>query len=203
MGHNFDISPDSFFQVNTLGTEVLYQSIFDKLNIDQNTVIIDLNCEIGTAIIPIASKVKKVFGIDPSIDSIETCYRNAHKNGVSNCQFFAGSILDILPDLFKKLSMENNIIIITKPKRGGLTNSVLSLLREFDAIKQIIYLSSKPDSMNAISNFIHLCKSFRPGDGILGGHFNPITAIPVDLFPQTNHQELIVVFERKEIVLFQ
>ncbi|XP_015787148.1 tRNA (uracil(54)-C(5))-methyltransferase homolog-B-like [Tetranychus urticae] len=203
LGYKFHVSPDSFFQVNTSGTEVLYNSLFEKLKIDKDTVVIDLNCEIGTAIIPIASRVKKIYGIDPSLSTIDRAYRNAQENGISNCQFFQGYILDVLPELFKKLISEKNVVVITKPKRGGLKNSILNLLREFEPVKQIAYLSSKPDSINAISNFVYLSKAFRPADNVLGGHFNPITAIPVDLFPQTNHQELIFIFERIEIFLFK
>uniref|UniRef100_T1KHJ3 Methyltransferase domain-containing protein n=1 Tax=Tetranychus urticae TaxID=32264 RepID=T1KHJ3_TETUR len=150
-----------------------------------------LNCRI-------ASKVKKIYGIDPSLATIDRAYRNAQENGISNCQFFQGYILDVLPELFKKLISEKNVVVITKPKRGGLKNSILNLLREFEPVKQIAYLSSKPDSINAISNFVHLSKAFRPADNVLGGHFNPITAIPVDLFPQTNHQELIFIFEHRK-----
>lgn len=195
LGKQFQISPESFFQINTKAAEVLYSTIIDELNPSKDVTVIDLCCGTGTGSILISSKVKNVIGIDLSAQSIQDAKHNAMLNNVSNCQFFSGYVEDHLPQLRDKLYSEN-VVAIVNPNRGGFRNSIITMLREMDCIKKLVFVSCKPEG-DALRNFVHIILPFRPIDEILGEPYLPIAATPIDLFPQTNHCELVFYFSRE------
>ncbi|XP_054165890.1 tRNA (uracil-5-)-methyltransferase homolog B-like [Oppia nitens] len=190
----FEISVDSFFQINTTAAEVLYKTIMSELNVNKKTTVLDICCGTGTLAILMASDVCRVVGIDSSQSAINDAKKNAAFNGIKNAVFISGTVERELPKLVDEL-YSDNIVVVANPTRAGLHPSVINILRELNFIRKIVYVSCKPEGY-ALRNFVHLCVPSNRHNSHLGSPFVPINAVPVDLFPQTNHCELIITFER-------
>ncbi|CAG2167244.1 unnamed protein product [Oppiella nova] len=190
----FEISVDSFFQINTSAAEILYKNVISELNATRKTTVLDVCCGTGTLATLLAPDVCRVIGIDSSESAISDARHNAALNGIKNTVFIAGPVEQELPKLVDDLYSQD-IVVVANPTRGGLHPSVINILREFSRIRKIVFVSCKPEGY-ASKNFIHLCLPSDRRNRSLGSPFVPTNAVPVDLFPQTNHCELIITFER-------
>ncbi|RWS13131.1 tRNA uracil-5-methyltransferase-like protein [Dinothrombium tinctorium] len=195
-GITFEISPETFFQVNTDAAEVLYKVVIDELKLSPNHIVIDLCCGIGALSLQIAPYVQRVIGIDRSKSAIEDAKRNAELNHIKNCVFIDGLVENVFHRLYDDLS-NRRIVVIANPSRDGLTTSVIKAIRDLPFIERVVYISCKPEG-NASQNFFHLVLPERIRRDIRGIPFYLDNAIPVDLFPHTPHYELVVTFERFE-----
>jgi 23S rRNA (uracil-5-)-methyltransferase RumA len=176
----FNISPLSFFQTNSKGTEVLYNEVLRLLNPSKDDVLLDLYCGTGTIGISMAHNVKKIVGIEQVEQSIENAKENAVTNNVSNAEFYAmtaeqwinqnGSIFDVM---------------VVDPPRIGLTKDVVNFLVDSNA-KRIVYVSCNPSTLARDLKIIL-------GENI----YNVKEIIPIDMFPQTHHVEVVVLLELK------
>jgi 23S rRNA (uracil-5-)-methyltransferase RumA len=175
----FNISPFSFFQTNSKGTEVLYNEILKLLNPSKEDVLLDLYCGTGTIGISMAHNVKKVVGIEHVKQSIENAKENAVVNNVLNIQFYAMTV--------EQWISESNVaifdIIIVDPPRSGLTKDIVNFLLNSNA-KKIAYVSCNPSTL-ARDLQIMIERSI----------YNIKKIVPVDMFPQTYHAEVIVLLE--------
>ncbi|CAG2100591.1 unnamed protein product [Medioppia subpectinata] len=190
----FEISVDSFFQINTSAAEVLYRNVISELNATRKTTVLDICCGTGTLATVLAPYVCRVIGIDSSKSAISDACNNAALNGVKNVSFIAGPVEQQLPKLMDDLYSQD-IVVVANPTRAGLHPSVINILRQFKSVRKIVFVSCKPEGY-AFKNFIHLCSPSDRRNRQWGSPFVPINAVPVDLFPQTNHCELIITFER-------
>ncbi|XP_053327305.1 tRNA (uracil-5-)-methyltransferase homolog A [Spea bombifrons] len=193
LGLTFRISPHAFFQVNTLAAEVLYSTIADWAQLDQNSTVLDVCCGTGTIGISLAKKVKKVVGIELCQEAIADAKANAQINNLKNVEFRCGKAEDIFPGLINSLASQNLVAIIDPP-RAGLHSKVIIAIRRAEHLKQLIYVSCNPKA--AMVNFVDLCRA--PSNRVKGRPFRPVRAVAVDLFPQTPHCELLILFERVE-----
>lgn len=191
----FVISPESFFQVNTPAAEVLYNTVFQELAPDPTLTVIDLCCGTGTMSTIIAPFVKRVIGIEQSAQAIGDAKKNAALNNVRNISFICGKAEDEIVKMLDDFR-NDHVVLIANPSRAGLSPAVISAIREMQQIEKLIYVSCKPNGP-ALKNFVHLgLKESTRNDRIKGAPFVPVNAIPVDLFPQTSHVELVLTFER-------
>ncbi|KAM5192622.1 tRNA (uracil-5-)-methyltransferase homolog A isoform 2-T2 [Mantella aurantiaca] len=193
LGLTFRISPHAFFQVNTLAAEVLYSTIADWAQLDQNNTVLDVCCGTGTIGLSLAKRVKKVIGIELCQEAIADAKANAQLNNLSNVEFRCGKAEDIFPTLINTLVCHNPVAIVDPP-RAGLHSKVIIAIRRAEHLKQLIYVSCNPKA--AFNNFIDLCRA--PSNRVKGRAFRPVRAVAVDLFPQTPHCELLILFERVE-----
>ncbi|XP_040203778.1 tRNA (uracil-5-)-methyltransferase homolog A isoform X2 [Rana temporaria] len=193
LGLTFRISPHAFFQVNTPAAEVLYSTIADWAQLDQNSTVLDVCCGTGTIGLSLAQRVKKVIGIELCQEAIADAKANAQLNNLSNVEFRCGKAEDIFPKLINTL-VSHNPIAIVDPPRAGLHSKVIIAIRKAEHLKQLIYVSCNPKA--AFNNFVDLCRA--PSNRVKGRPFRPIRAVAVDLFPQTPHCELLILFERVE-----
>ncbi|KAE8634801.1 hypothetical protein XENTR_v10002442 [Xenopus tropicalis] len=193
LGLTFRISPHAFFQVNTPAAEVLYSAIADWAQLDQNTTVLDVCCGTGTIGISLAKKVKKVVGIELCQEAIADAKANAQLNNLDNVEFRCGKAEDIFPTLIYSFTFPSPLAIVDPP-RAGLHSKVIIAIRKAEHLKQLIYVSCNPKA--AMNNFIDLCRA--PSNRVKGRPFRPIKALAVDLFPQTPHFELVILFERTE-----
>ncbi|XP_077317834.1 tRNA (uracil-5-)-methyltransferase homolog A isoform X3 [Lithobates pipiens] len=193
LGLTFRISPHAFFQVNTPAAEVLYSTIGDWAQLDQNSTILDVCCGTGTIGLSLAQRVKKVIGIELSQEAIADAKANAQLNNLTNVEFRCGKAEDIFPTLINTL-VSHNPIAIVDPPRAGLHSKVIIAIRKAEHLKQLIYVSCNPKA--AFNNFVDLCRA--PSNRVKGRPFRPVRAVAVDLFPQTPHCELLILFERVE-----
>ncbi|GAB5586418.1 tRNA (uracil(54)-C(5))-methyltransferase -B [Umbelopsis nana] len=191
LGCRFRISYNSFFQVNTPATELLYQLCADWCKIDpsKKTILLDLCCGTGTIGITMAQSVDKVIGIEIVPEAIVDAKANAERNGISNVEYYASRVEDKLDVLTKKYDSE--VVAILDPPRAGVHKSVISGIRSSN-LKRLIYISC--DAKQAKDNFVALC---RPtSNQYPGPPFKPSRAVSVDLFPHSDACELVIEFTR-------
>ncbi|NXG65835.1 TRM2A methyltransferase, partial [Hemiprocne comata] len=191
LGLKFRISPHAFFQVNTQAAEVLYTAIREWAQLSQESTVLDVCCGTGTIGISLAKKVKKVIGIELCQEAVQDAKVNAQINELSNIEFHCGKAEDIVPSLINVLAPQN-LITIVDPPRAGLHSKVILALRRAEHLKKLIYVSCNPRA--AMNNFVDLCRA--PSNRVKGASFRPVKALAVDLFPQTPHCELLILFER-------
>lgn len=179
--YKFELGPDTFFQLNPVQTENLYEVIKKVSKLSHKETVLDLYCGVGTIGIYLSKLAKKVIGVEANEVSIENAKTNAVINKVSNAFFYAGRVDEILP----KLIRENNIdILVCDPPRTGLEEYVCKTILKSD-IKKLVYVSCNPAT---------LAKDID----ILSSKYNVKSIQPVDMFPGTSHVESITLLELKK-----
>lgn len=171
----FKISPSSFFQVHQHLTPILYKQGSDSFQDSQDKILLDLYCGIGTFSIFASPKFKKVIGVELVKDSIKDAKINNQLNKRNNCEFLAGDVLTLLPDLLNK---ENIEYLSVDPPRKGLNEKVIPYIGN-SHIKNIVYISCNPSTL---ARDIQKLKEY-------GFVVKNITG--VDMFPRTTHVETV------------
>lgn len=183
LGLKFRISPFSFFQTNSLGAEVLYQTarqfIGDALG-DENKVVYDLYSGTGTIAQMLAPVAKKVIGVEIIEEAVEAAKENAQLNGLKNCEFIAGDVLKVLDDIEEKPDF-----IVLDPPRDGIHPKALDKIIRY-GVERMIYISCKPTSLQRDLEVLQAC----------GYRAERICC--VDMFPGTVHVECVVLMSRVE-----
>ncbi|MDR0399036.1 MAG: 23S rRNA (uracil(1939)-C(5))-methyltransferase RlmD [Endomicrobium sp.] len=177
----FNISPLSFFQTNSKGTEVLYNEVLRLINPSKEDVLLDLYCGTGTIGISMAHNVKKVVGIEQVEQSIENAKENAVANNVFNAEFYA-----MTAEQWVNQNASIFDVIVVDPPRSGLTKDVVNFLVDSNA-KRIVYVSCNPSTLARDLQII-------TEESI----YNVKKIIPIDMFPQTHHVEVVVLLELKQ-----
>ncbi|EMP07788.1 23S rRNA (uracil-5-)-methyltransferase RumA-like protein [Leptospira interrogans serovar Pyrogenes str. 200701872] len=173
---DFQIGLSTFFQVNPFQIENLYNLILEDL--PENKFVVDAYCGIGTISLYIASKSKKVIGLEENSSSIRSAIGASKANGIENVHFIKGKVLDTL----RAALNENSDVVVLDPPREGLDAETKSILLN-SKVNQILYVSCNPETL--LRDSIELTKSFK---------YEKIT--PVDLFPHTSHLESVSVFTK-------
>ena len=137
----FKVTAFSFFQTNSKGAEVLYGIVKDFAGEAQNKTVFDFYCGTGTIGQIMAKKAKKVIGIELIEEAVAAANENAQRNGLLNCTFIAGDVLQKVEELQEKPDL-----IIVDPPRDGIHPKAIDKLIAFDA-PEIIYVSCKPTSL--------------------------------------------------------
>ncbi len=181
-GLKFKISAKSFYQTNSDQAEVLYRITREFAGLTGNEIVYDLYTGTGTIANYVARHASKVTGIEYVEDAILDARENSLNNGVSNTQFFAGDMKDVLNEEFFSLHGRPDVII-TDPPRAGMHEDVVRSILKADPLR-IVYVSCNP--------------STQARDLELLEEKYKITKVqPVDMFPQTAHVENVVLLERK------
>jgi len=197
-GLKFQISPLSFFQVNTKGAEHLYSIAGEWAQIpgDRKPVLLDVCCGTGTIGMSLAHKVEKVIGLEISESAVADAKKNATLNNITNIDFVCGKAEDTLgPQIAKHISAGTETIAIVDPPRGGLHSKVLRALLKCKAIDRLVYISCNPKTL--ADNAVLLCKPPSKATD-RATPFKPVKGVAVDMFPHTNHCEMIMLFERSK-----
>lgn len=181
-GLKFKVGPKSFYQTNNKQAYNLYKVTRDYAQLTGNELVYDLYTGTGTIANFIASKAKKVIGIEYVDEAIEDAKVNSELNNISNTEFFAGDMVKVLDDLFVDTHGKPDVII-TDPPRAGMHPKVVELLNRIEA-NRIVYVS---------------CNSATQARDleILKEKYNIKEIQAVDMFPQTHHVENVVVLELK------
>jgi 23S rRNA (uracil1939-C5)-methyltransferase len=181
----FRISPESFFQTNTHGAELLFAKAVELAELQGDEVLYDFYCGAGTIGIYLSEKVKKVIGIEIVPEAIADPRKNAQLNGVENCHFLCGDLKDRLEDFnAAKAQHEPPDAILFDPPRAGLHPKVASRSLSFGA-KKIVYISCNP------ATFARDARLFCDGG------YELTRVQPVDMFPHTAHIELVSAFRKR------
>ena len=197
LGSKFRISPFSFFQVNTPAANVLYERIGEYAfqNVEKKVVLLDLCCGAGTIGISLAQKYKidKIVGIETVKDAIEDAVFNAKENSVASTEYICDSVENQMKNVIERIDEDHEIVIVLDPPRSGMPSSVIKTIRACSRIRSIVYVACNPSA--ALRNFEELS---RPtSKQYLGNPFIVSRGVPVDMFPQTDHCELVLKFTRE------
>lgn len=179
----FKISTFSFFQTNTLGAQVLYQTARDYIgsSVTPDRVVYDLYSGTGTIAQLMAPVAKKVIGVEIVEEAVEAARQNAAENGLNNCEFIAGDVLKVLDEISEKPDY-----IILDPPRDGIHPKALQKIISY-GVEQIVYISCKPTSL------------VRDLEVFLESGYYVRKATAVDQFPWTSGIETICLLNKKEI----
>ncbi|XP_060815247.1 tRNA (uracil-5-)-methyltransferase homolog A [Bombus pascuorum] len=191
LGMKFRISPQAFFQVNTLGAEVLYKAAIDLAKPTMDTALLDICCGTGTIGLAFSKYCGEVFGIEMIEDAIKDAKENVVANEVSNCEFFVGKAEDVLSPVIRRTT-KPDIIAVVDPPRAGLHQRALLTMRKAKKLSRLIYISCDPRA--AAKNLVDLARPVSKQ--YTGEPMVPIKAIAVDMFPYTKHCELVLCLER-------
>lgn len=179
LGLKFKISTFSFFQTNSLGAEVLYQTVRDFVGETKDKLIFDLYSGTGTIAQILAPVAKKVIGVEIVEEAVEAAKENANRNGLVNCEFIAGDVLKVIDEIIEKPDL-----IVLDPPRDGIHPKALEKIIAF-GVDRMVYISCKPTSL-ARDLIVLQEKGYKVAK-----------AVAADQFPQTNHVETAVLLVRK------
>jgi len=181
-GLKFRISPKSFFQTNSAQAFELYKVTRDFAELKGNETIYDLYTGTGTIANFVARKAKKVVGIEYISVAIEDAKVNSQINNISNTDFFAGDIKDVLNNEFIANHGKPDVII-TDPPRAGMHEDVVKKILEISPEK-IIYVSCNPATQ-------------ARDIALMSERYFVEKVQPVDMFPHTAHVESVAKLIRK------
>ena len=185
--YKFKISPLSFYQVNPIQTEILYNTAMQFAGVNdtanKNNIALDLYCGIGTIGIFAARHFKKIYGIEIIEEAIKDAKENAKINKIENAEFYAGDVEEVLPKIIEKENIKPNIVFVDPPRKG-LDNKTIELLKELKPEK-IVYISCNPATL--ARDLALLDESYE------------IKEIqPVDMFPFSKHVECVAALQLKK-----
>lgn len=178
LGLRFQISPFSFFQTNSLGAEVLYETAREYLGDTRNKVVFDLYSGTGTIAQMLAPVAYQVVGVEIVEEAVEAARVNAGLNGLSNCTFIAGDVLKVVDELKDKPDL-----IVLDPPRDGIHPKALQKIIDF-GVERMVYISCKPTSL------------VRDLEMLQGRGYQVEKAVGVDMFPGTGHVETVVLMSK-------
>ena len=125
----YQISPQSFFQVNPMQTEKLYAKALEYAGLTGNETVWDLYCGIGTISLFLAKNARKVYGVEIVPQAIEDARNNAKRNGIDNAEFFVGKAEEVVPAFYEKAlkqaqdseagkSIRPDVVVVDPPRKG-------------------------------------------------------------------------------------
>ena len=183
LGNDYEISAQSFYQVNTEMAEKLYQTAIDFSDLNSDSIVIDAYSGIGTIGLSFAKQVKEVYGVEVIETAVEDSKKNAERNGITNAHYVADSAENAMAK-WSQDGIKPDVIIVDPPRKG-LTESFIKASVAMQPEK-ITYVSCNPATM---ARDIKLYQD-------LGYELKKVQ--PVDLFPQTHHVEAVSLLVRAE-----
>lgn len=181
LGNRYAISAQSFYQVNTVMAEKLYQTAIDFSDLTENDIVVDAYSGIGTIGLSFAKSVKAVYGVEVIEQAVEDAKKNAELNGITNAHYVADSAENAMAN-WTKQGIQPDVIIVDPPRKG-LTESFIKASAAMQP-RKITYVSCNPATM---ARDIKLYEE-------LGYKLEKVQ--PVDLFPQTHHVETVALMSR-------
>lgn len=179
LGLKFRISTFSFFQTNTCGAEVLYETAREyvgslvKEEGKPDSIVYDLYSGTGTIAQLMAPVAKKVIGVEIVEEAVVAARENAKQNGLENCEFIAGDVLKVLDEIEEKPDF-----IILDPPRDGVHPKALSRIIGY-GVEKLVYISCKPTSLA------------RDLEIFIANGYEVQRCVPVDQFPWTTGIETV------------
>jgi len=180
--YTFKISPLSFYQINPIQTEKLYNLALQKAELTGKEILFDLYCGIGTIGIFMANKAKLVYGIEIVEQAIEDAKENCKINGVTNARYYAGDTGKLLTDLIEKQRIIPDVVVVDPPRKG-LDKTTIENIKNIKA-KKVIYISCNPATLVRDLSYLE-------------DKYDIKEIQPVDMFPFSNHVESIAVLNLK------
>lgn len=172
----FRISPNSFFQVNPVQTDVLYSKALEYAALSGKETVFDAYCGIGTISLFLSEKAKKVYGVEIVPQAIKNAKENAVLNNVHNVDFVLGESEKVIPDMHRK-GIKADVIVVDPPRKG-CEQELLDVIVEMQC-PRVVYVSCNPATLARDLKFLvekgYVVKEVQP----------------VDMFPHTVHCEVV------------
>lgn len=202
---SYHISPQSFYQVNPVQTEKLYQTALEFAGLTGEEVVWDLYCGIGTISLFLAQNAKKVYGVEIVPEAIKNARENARLNGIHNAEFFCGAAEEVVPRLAEELGGVRNLpgeegneaesetekmstladVVVVDPPRKGCDGVLLDTIVKM-APEKIVYVSCDPATLARDVKLL----------GEKGYEVRKVRAC--DMFGQGGHVESVCLLHRTE-----
>ena len=182
-GNTIEISPLSFYQVNTLQAERLYAKALEYAAPKDTDVIADLYCGAGTIGLSMAKKAAKIVGVEIIPQAVENAKKNAQRNNITNAEFYCGDAGKVFGDLRKKGCAPD--IIVVDPPRKGCSAETRDVIADA-APKKIVMISCNPAT------------AARDAKLLSEKGYNVEKVCGVDLFPRTGHVECVVLMSMEK-----
>lgn len=180
-GLDFRISARSFFQVNSVQTEVLYNKALEFANLTGKERVIDAYCGTGTIGLIMSKNAKEVLGAEINKSAVKDARINAEINGINNARFFAADAGRFMDELTRE--GEKIDVVVTDPPRAGCSKQFLHSMVTLSP-KRIVYISCNPETL---ARDLYVLRT-------AGYRVNEIQ--PVDMFPYTDHVECVVLLQK-------
>ena len=181
-GMTFEISAQSFYQVNPTQAEILYNEAICIANPKKNEIAIDAYCGIGTITLALAKQVKKVIGIEIVPEAVADAQKNAVRNKVDNVEFICGPV-EVEFEALLATGVQPDLLMLDPPRKGCDEALIKAVIKS--RIPRIVYISCNPSTL---ARDIKL---------LTAGGFTLESAQPVDMFCHTPHVESIVLLQKK------
>ena len=178
LGLKFKITPFSFFQPNSYGAEVLYETAREYIGDTKDMTVFDLYSGTGTISQILAAVAKEVIGVEIVEEAVTAAGENAKLNGIENCRFIAGDVLKVLDEIEEKPDF-----IVLDPPRDGIHPKALPKIIDY-GVEQMVYISCKPTSLA------------RDLEMFLARGYRVEKVCCVDQFCQTVHVETVCLLSK-------
>ncbi len=180
-GCRFRISPDSFYQVNPVQTEVLYHQAIAYAGLTGKEKVIDAYCGIGTIGLIASRKAGQVIGVELNGNAVKDAITNAKENKISNAVFRQGDAGEFMTALAEK--GEKADVVFMDPPRAGSTEAFLKSVVKLSP-RRLIYVSCNPETLARDLKFLSRY------------NYKTQEIQPVDMFPFTDNIEVVVLLSR-------
>lgn len=177
----YRISPSSFFQVNPIQVEVLYDKALEYAELTGSETVLDLYCGIGTITLFLARRAKKVYGIEVVPEAISDAKYNAEMNGIHNVEFIQGAAEVVMPEMAEK-GIKADVIVVDPPRRGCDEKTLDAIIKA--SPDRIVYVSCNPATLARDLRYLE------------DRGYKTEKVQPVDMFPHTSHVECVVLMSR-------
>lgn len=181
-GCTFRISPQSFYQVNPVQTEILYKTAIEYAGLGRKETVIDAYCGIGTIGLVAAKRAKNVIGVELNPDAVRDARINARENKITNARFYQGDAGEFMENMAE--NGEHADVVFMDPPRTGSDKKFMSSVVKLNP-SRIVYISCGPETL--ARDLEYLTK-----------HGYDVRKIqPVDMFSFTDHCENICLLTKK------
>ena len=188
-GCKFKISSKSFYQVNPVQTEVLYNKAIEFAGLTGKERVLDAYCGIGTIGIIASKKAKEVIGVELNKAAVRDAITNAKINGINNIRFYADDAGEFMLKTSAKMIEDKNAgidVVFMDPPRAGSDENFMSSVVKLSP-KKVVYVSCNPETL------ARDLKYFKKNG------YEAVQAMPVDMFPHTQHVECVVEIIKNNI----
>ena len=176
-GLRFRISAQSFYQINPVQTEVLYQKAIEAAHLTPESTLLDAYCGVGTIGLAASKYCGFVTGVELNPDAVKDAIANAKENQIKNARFVCGDAGEFMVDLAREQGKVD--VVMMDPPRAGSSKAFIESLCTL-APRRVVYVSCNPETLARDLKYL------------TEGGYEVETIQPVDMFPHTSHVECVV-----------
>lgn len=180
-GLRFRISPNSFYQINTAQTQVLYKKAIAAAGLTGKETVIDAYCGIGTIGMAMAAKAGKVVGVELNKTAVKDAKENAKRNQINNIHFICADATEYMAQMAANKKTVD--VVVMDPPRSGSTQEFVEAAASISP-KRIVYVSCNPETLGRDLEWFKQCG------------YKALEAWPVDMFGWTEHVECVVLLSK-------